>query len=1020
MASRDVLRNPRVEDALAAGQAALEESRFEDAATHLRSALRMGARSGEEEVLIRTLLSEAFEKRGLNREQIDAVTKYEKLAEFSRLSERNKMLVLVRLGWGYSFGNDLPRAIALFNQAMKIARTLEDHSGIGACYFGLGRAYRQLSEIRIARDHYASALEHYRHTGDWRKLAESYLFIGYINAYEGDYRNSLQSLKQTLAIIGDRDEHDLLGRAHMYLAITYDNLGSTPKALSSWNKCLDHFGRAGNIVHLAINQNNLADKLIWLGEWERAEALTNQAIGVLKDSTFAAQYGTTIDTLARLQLHKGNIETADRLLEESLSVFRAAKTGEWIEVSTLITIGLSCLAKGQLEEAKSPLSRAVDICMRGGGLRFASEARLLLADALLQTGHLEQAREIAEAVRVYLRDAPSMLSWGLMMRTLAKIEAADNHIAAAIQSLGQSTSIYTLRGNIFECAVNRVLLAKLLERQGEIESAISEARAGLDVFKRMGATIDERNATAYLAALERNRFSGSSAQPPASAQRSLLNSGAAQPARSSSPDLASCLDGFTAQRLVQAAVSRDLLLHELASIVHDKSASRAVLVSELMTDETGSDSIKLRVAASMGLDEREQDQEIEFLTKLPSTEYSQNHVYQLADNQQSNFMLHIIDPRAERFRNGAANLRPLLYVVEQGLETHALKMKTRRTQVFDPARVLSQVELPGFICASRAMTNVLEQIHKIRSSDVTVLITGESGTGKELIARAVHASGSRRLNIFVPFNCSAAPHEMIESQLFGFRKGAFTGAVANSEGIIRGAERGTLFLDEIGDLPLNLQPKLLRFLQEGEIHPIGESQPMQVDVRIVAATNSDLERAVIDGRFREDLFHRLNVIRIQVPPLRQRREEIPALINHYLHQYQQDSAKSEIKLSEEAVDLMVVYDWPGNVRQLCNEVRRVVAYTESGAVVTPDGLSPEIIRASREIDAVPPRELQRAESSVDAFGATLLSEAVEELERKMIQEALRRSSGNIARAAKELGLSRKGLYLKMDRLNFNV
>ncbi|HWO00530.1 MAG TPA: sigma 54-interacting transcriptional regulator [Blastocatellia bacterium] len=1011
MASRDVARNLSSEDALAAGQAALEESRFEDAANYLRSALRAGARSAEEEVLIRTLLSEAFEKRSLYREQIDAVAKYEKLAEFSRLSERNKMLVLVRLGWGYSFSNDLPRAIALFNQAMKIARGLEDHAGIGACYFGLGRAYRQLSEIRIARDHYASALEHYRHTGDWRKLAESYLFIGYINAYEGDYRNSLQSLKQTLAIIGDRDEHDLLGRAHMYLAITYDNLGSTSKALDSWDKCLDHFHKAGNLVHLAINQNNLADKLIWLGEWDRAEELTGRAIEVLKESTFPAQYGTTIDTLARLQLHKGNIEEADRLLEESLNIFRAAKTGEWIEVSTLVTIGLSCLEKGQIEEAKQPLTRAVDICMRGGGLRYASEARLLLADAMLLSGHLEEAREIAEAVRVYLRDAPSMLSWGLMMRTLAKVEAADGHIAAAVQSLGQSTSIYDLRGNVFECAVNRIFLAELLERQGDIPSAIDETESALQVFERLGAALNERTARTYLASLR-------------SADARSQGSTAAQPVRAatvrSNPDLASCLDGFTAQRLVQAAVSRDLLLHELAAIVRDQALSRAVLVAELLSDDVTADRVKLKVAASLGLDDRGQSQELEFLSELPAAEYRKNHVYRLADNQQLNFLLHIIEPHAERFRSGAVNLRPVLYLVEQGLETYTLKMKTRRTQVFDPARVLSQVELPGFVCASRAMTSVIEQIHKIRSSDVTVLITGESGTGKELVARAVHASSSRRLNVFLPFNCSAAPHEMIESQLFGFRKGAFTGAVANSEGIIRSAERGTLFLDEIGDLPLTLQPKLLRFLQEGEIHPIGESQPLKVDVRAVAATNSDLERGVTEGRFREDLFHRLNVIRIQVPPLRQRREEIPALINHYLHQYQQDSAKNEIRLSEEAVDLMVVYDWPGNVRQLCNEVRRVVAYTESGTVATPDGLSAEIIRASREIDPVPINAPKPTASRGEASTATVLSEAVEELERRMIQEALRRSSGNIARASKELGLSRKGLYLKMDRLNFNV
>jgi transcriptional regulator with GAF, ATPase, and Fis domain len=382
-------------------------------------------------------------------------------------------------------------------------------------------------------------------------------------------------------------------------------------------------------------------------------------------------------------------------------------------------------------------------------------------------------------------------------------------------------------------------------------------------------------------------------------------------------------------------------------------------------------------------------------------------------------LLQIVAPTAPRYLNGTVNMKPLLYIVEQGLETQSLRSKNRRTQVFDPARLLAQVELPGFICASRAMSRVLEQIHKIRSSDVTVLITGESGTGKELIARAVHAGSSRRMRLFLPFNCSAAPHDMIESQLFGFRRGAFTGAVANSEGIIRAAEHGTLFLDEIGDLPLTLQPKLLRFLQEGEIHPIGESQPQRVDVRVIAATNSDLERAVAEGKFREDLFHRINVIRIQVPPLRQRREEIPALINHYLNQYQEEAARSDIRLSEETVDLMVVYDWPGNVRQLCNEMRRIVTYSESGSIVTPDGLSSEIVRASRDLEAVPTTRRKEATVPVGGSGdSTTLGEAVEELERRMIQDALRRSSGNIARAAKDLGLSRKGLYLKMDRLNF--
>jgi DNA-binding NtrC family response regulator len=473
------------------------------------------------------------------------------------------------------------------------------------------------------------------------------------------------------------------------------------------------------------------------------------------------------------------------------------------------------------------------------------------------------------------------------------------------------------------------------------------------------------------------------------------------------------IDGFITRRLVQASILRDLLLHELVSIVREQSASRAAIVAEF-------EGRGLRVATSIGLDDKEEAEEVQFLLKMLPDEYARNLVFPFTDGHRSNYLLHVISPTAERFLSNAMNLQPLLELVELCLEAESQRSKTRRPQVFDPARLLAQVELPGFICASRAMSLVLEQIYKIRSSDVTVLITGESGTGKELIARAVHAGSSRRFNTFLPFNCSAAPRDMIESQLFGYRKGAFTGAIASNEGIIRAAERGTLFLDEIGDLPLELQPKLLRFLQEGEVHPIGDSQPLRVDVRVVAATNSELERAVSEGRFREDLFHRLNVIRIHVPQLRQRREEIPALINHYLTLYQQEAAKSEVRLSEEVVDLMVVYDWPGNVRQLCNEVRRMVAYTESGQIVTPDLLSPEIVRASREIDPVPSRPKNDSMTVATAPAGGTLAEAVEELERRMIQEALRRSTGNIARAAKELGLSRKGLYLKMDRLNFNL
>ena len=293
-------------------------------------------------------------------------------------------------------------------------------------------------------------------------------------------------------------------------------------------------------------------------------------------------------------------------------------------------------------------------------------------------------------------------------------------------------------------------------------------------------------------------------------------------------------------------------------------------------------------------------------------------------------------------------------------------------------------------------------MHKIRSSDVTVLVTGESGTGKELVARAIHALSSRRNKAFVPFNCTAVPRELSEGYLFGYRRGAFTGAVADSPGVIRTAAGGTLFIDEVGDLPLDVQPKLLRFLQEGEIQALGEQRPQQVDVRIIAATNCDLERMVKRKEFREDLYYRLNVIRLEVPPLRERRSEIPAIVNHYVDLYAAKFGKRDIHMTPQAVDLLMVHDWPGNVRQLCNELQRAVALAADNTAITPDQLSTEVRRA-----APPASESHELQGSIP--------KAVESLERRMIAASLRKHKGNVSRAARELGITRRGLQLKLVR-----
>ncbi len=320
----------------------------------------------------------------------------------------------------------------------------------------------------------------------------------------------------------------------------------------------------------------------------------------------------------------------------------------------------------------------------------------------------------------------------------------------------------------------------------------------------------------------------------------------------------------------------------------------------------------------------------------------------------------------------------------------------------------------GLICSSERMKDLLRTIQQVAHSNVSVLLTGETGVGKELFAKALHQASQRSDRTFLPFNCSTVPRDMVDSQLFGHKRGSFTGAIGDAIGVIRAAAGGTLFLDEIGEMSLESQPKLLRFLESGEILPLGETRPQHVDVRVVAATNANLDELVADGRFREDLYYRLNVIRLNIPPLRERREEIPALVEHFLERFGRELQKPLLRMADETLEYLVLYRWPGNVRQLGNEIRRLVAMAEPGAVIMPAHLSSDIAESRRTIPTHrSPRLFDEVVTRIDQP----LSAAVEHIERAAIQRALAMTDGHLDEAARILGLSRKGLYLKRQRLN---
>ena len=321
------------------------------------------------------------------------------------------------------------------------------------------------------------------------------------------------------------------------------------------------------------------------------------------------------------------------------------------------------------------------------------------------------------------------------------------------------------------------------------------------------------------------------------------------------------------------------------------------------------------------------------------------------------------------------------------------------TQLEQEYRAIQQTQQPdafeGMIGTSPSINKAFDSIRKVAGSDASVLVLGESGTGKEMVARAIHQRSNRKTGPFIAINCSAIPESLLESELFGHEKGSFTGAHVQRKGRIESAAGGTLFLDEIGDVPLPIQVKLLRFLQEQTIERVGGRQEIEVDTRVVAATNVDLQKKMTEGSFREDLFYRLAVVRFVLPPLRERNEDIKLLALSFLNRYATEAGKSGLNFGPDAVKALHQHPWPGNVRELQNRVKRAVIMSESNRITADD------------------LELVTTQSGI---GGTTLKEAREGLEREMINQALRKHSWKIAPASAELGISRPTFYELMDKL----
>ena len=372
-------------------------------------------------------------------------------------------------------------------------------------------------------------------------------------------------------------------------------------------------------------------------------------------------------------------------------------------------------------------------------------------------------------------------------------------------------------------------------------------------------------------------------------------------------------------------------------------------------------------------------------------------------------LVRIILKPVERFVEKAANIPTLSVSKKAGKKDWSVDRIQQFSNVFDKVTsVLSRMDarhfFPSIIGESMAMRGLLSLIRKVSPTDSTVLILGESGTGKELVATSIHENSERKANPFIKLNCAAIPAELLESELFGHEKGAFTGATKFKPGKFDMADGGTIFLDEIGDMPFNLQAKILRVLQEKEFYRVGGSRTIRINVRIVASTNKNLEKMVQEGTFREDLFYRLNVFTLHLPPLRERKEDIPLLVDYFLQTISQ-----KVDISSVALQMLLAFTWPGNIRELKNTIESAAVLSENG-YIEPAQLSSKITATfnnSSQMDFKLPVNLP-------------LDDRLREIEKGMIIEALRKTGGVQVRATELLGINQRSLWHRIKKHNIDV
>ncbi|HEX3101743.1 MAG TPA: sigma 54-interacting transcriptional regulator, partial [Pyrinomonadaceae bacterium] len=731
---------------------------------------------------LKRLLSFTLETTGRYKESLEAVRPFEDEENLGRLSIETQVRITTQLAIAYNNLTDQPKAVTLLKETLQKAEENNLRHLSGIVDIALARVYRKLSEYPISRDYAQKALEYFRENGNWLGMAESYREIANTYHQEGNSEKSIENFELGIQIIGGNSAPFMLGKLYTDMSGAYWFLRRPQDGIACLEKSIEFFDQTEHALNSVIAYNNLGIHLVLIGEWEKGEDMIRRAlaIGLKEDHVHVAGI---YDSLGELNILRGNLDEAEEFLDKAVA-FAKARKHQWYTVQSKRNLARCYLAQGQIKKAIDQAAKTIKFSSEIGDKHYANMAGLVLAESYVMQGATEQAEE---SLRVIEESDPSSDFFVLgniqRIRGLAALEQNDEELA--IHHFSRGLTIFEAAEDIYHTGLMHYLLGSHLDAHNR-QRAERHLASALDIFKKLGTP-------PLIQATEKeiHRLASTTASKPASRKEGRTNSVVSQ---------------LLTVRLAEATASRELLFRELVAVLQQESNAKKFVIAQY------NDQKLLYPFITHGYSPQESN---ELVLRLDAAQKKNDEkafirakniaIFHLRGSAAPPAML-LINPQSGAALIDNSSLQPLLSVVELGLDVIALRAKDKSQPAeHDLSPYTSNSLMPGFIHSSPAMTALVEEVYKIRSSDVTVLVTGESGTGKELVSRAIHTISNRKDKIFVPFNCTAVPKELAEGHLFGYKRGAFTGAVADSPGTIRTADGGTLFLDEIGDLPLDVQ-----------------------------------------------------------------------------------------------------------------------------------------------------------------------------------------------------------------------